>query len=147
MLEFDLLWFMILVAFGTMFAYRLICMFKQAKQTREPRECIVVIVVTCVYAILLYGLVVYPDAPIRECASYGYCGKMGQPHTPQDFYNFKVWQTTFECIFAAIFVFWLVGMLYACKDRVAEFRRKRQLNKSIPLEIEERNCEKKASQR
>jgi hypothetical protein len=37
------------------------------------------------------GLILFPDAPIRACAS-GYCGKQGQPRTPEDFGHYRIWQ-------------------------------------------------------
>jgi hypothetical protein len=41
----------------------------------------------------VYGLIRYPDLPIRECPS-GYCGKQGQPRTAAEYRAFNTWQIT-----------------------------------------------------
>lgn len=38
-----------------------------------------------------YGWIHYPDAPLRACPEHGYCGKQGQPHTPEDYARFMNW--------------------------------------------------------
>ena len=53
-------------------------------------------------AIFLYGMVRYPDAPIRECIG-GFCGKTGLFHSADDYRDFNTWQTT-------LVVTWLIGM-------------------------------------
>jgi hypothetical protein len=40
---------------------------------------------------LIYGLITFPDAPIRESTS-GYVGKQGAPHTREDFDQYKLWE-------------------------------------------------------
>ena len=58
-------------------------------------------------AVFVYGLLEYPDAPIRPCTgSSGFCGKQGQPHTYSEYRQFESWQTT-------LIVVWPVGMLIA----------------------------------
>lgn len=45
-------------------------------------------------AVFLYGLVLYPDAPLRPCAGgNGYCGKQGAPHSVAEYEAFNRWET------------------------------------------------------
>ena len=37
------------------------------------------------------GIILFPDG-VHACGS-AYCGKQGQPHTPDDFERFEIWQT------------------------------------------------------
>jgi hypothetical protein len=55
-------------------------------------------------ASLGYGVLRFPDSPIRPCVEHGYCGKLGQPRTREDFVSFSRWQT-------AIFVVMPLGLL------------------------------------
>jgi hypothetical protein len=54
--------------------------------------------------VFIYGLIQYPDAPIHPCLAHGYCGKQSQPHTQQEFEEFKLWETT-------LIWSWPIGML------------------------------------
>ncbi len=54
-------------------------------------------------ALLLYGFVRFPDAPLHICPS-GYCGKQGQPHTLSEYSDFRVWERT-------LFICWPIGMV------------------------------------
>jgi len=45
------------------------------------------------FSAFAYGLVRFPDGPIHPCATYGYCGKQGQPRTLEDFNAFRAWET------------------------------------------------------
>ena len=44
------------------------------------------------FAWFLWGVVNFPDAPIRRCG-VSYCGKQSQPHTQTDFDRFCTWET------------------------------------------------------
>jgi hypothetical protein len=44
-------------------------------------------------AIFFYFIFRFPDGPLHECSSHGYCGKQGQPHSLSDFRSFIWWQT------------------------------------------------------
>jgi hypothetical protein len=57
---------------------------------------IVVPVVTWMLVLFAYGIFSYPDGPIRQCTSHGYCGKQGQPHTEREYRRYLAWQTTIE---------------------------------------------------
>jgi hypothetical protein len=46
-----------------------------------------------IVALFVYGLIRYPDLPIRECPS-GYCGRQGQPRTAAEYRAFNAWQIT-----------------------------------------------------
>jgi hypothetical protein len=46
----------------------------------------------------------FPDAPIHKCSSHGYCGKQGQPHSPEDYVSFSGWQSV-------LFYSWPPGIL------------------------------------
>src|SRR5437899_6433312 len=59
------------------------------QKTRPLSYCIGLVMVV----LFVYGLIRYPDLPIRECPS-GYCGRQGQPHTAAEYNAFKIWQTT-----------------------------------------------------
>lgn len=41
-----------------------------------------------------WGLVFYPDAPLRECNGQ-FFGKWGRPHTAEEYHHFMIWQTWF----------------------------------------------------
>ena len=69
------------------------------QKTRPLSYCIGLVMVV----LFVYGLIRYPDLPIRECPS-GYCGRQGQPHTAAEYNAFSIWQTT-------LFIVWPVGML------------------------------------
>src|SRR6266576_5940636 len=69
------------------------------QKTRPLGYCIGLVMVV----LFVYGLIRYPDLPIRECPS-GYCGRQGQPHTAAEYNAFKIWQTT-------LFIVWPIGML------------------------------------
>jgi len=69
------------------------------QKTRPLSNCIGLVMVV----LFVYGLIRYPDLPIRECPS-GYCGRQGQPHTAAEYNAFKIWQTT-------LFIVWPIGML------------------------------------
>jgi hypothetical protein len=61
------------------------------------------------FAIFLYGVVRFPDGPLRQCAT-GYCGKMGAPYTLSDFQAYNMWQLSW-------LVSWAIGaiLLYFIK--------------------------------
>ena len=69
------------------------------QKTRSLSYCIGLVMVV----LFAYGLIRYPDLPIRECPS-GYCGRQGQPHTAAEYNAFSIWQTT-------LFIVWPIGML------------------------------------
>ena len=51
-------------------------------------------VVALGFAWFSWGLVTFPDAPIRPCGA-SYCGKQSQPRTQVDFERFRTWETGF----------------------------------------------------
>jgi hypothetical protein len=64
------------------------------KQRPVPKAQLLSYVIGLVMVVLfVYGLIRYPDLPIRECPS-GYCGKQGQPHTAAEYRAFNAWQIT-----------------------------------------------------
>ena len=76
---------------------------KKLRGLRGPLICVVIIA----GAVFSYGLINYPDAPIRECAvPSGYCGKSSSPHTAGEYYGFIIWQTT-------LILIWPIAMLAA----------------------------------
>ena len=59
-----------------------------------PKAQLLTYIIGVVMVVLFaYGLIRYPDLPIRECPS-GYCGRQGQPHTAAEYNAFSIWQTT-----------------------------------------------------
>ena len=74
------------------------------KQRPVPKAQLLPYLIGLVMIVLfVYGLIRYPDLPIRECPS-GYCGRQGQPHTAAEYNAFSIWQTT-------LFIVWPIGML------------------------------------
>ena len=64
------------------------------KQQPVPKAQFLAYIIGLVMVVLfVYGLIRYPDLPIRECAS-GYCGKQGQPHTAAEYRAFNAWRIT-----------------------------------------------------
>jgi len=58
------------------------------------------------FAVLIYGAIFYPDAPIQECrAGTGYCGKHNEVRTAADYEAFKRWET-------GLLIVWPIGMLF-----------------------------------
>lgn len=54
-------------------------------------------------AVMLYGFLNFPDAPLRECSAVsGYCGKLGKPHTLEEYQSFRIWESL-------LIITWLVG--------------------------------------
>jgi hypothetical protein len=65
--------------------------------------------------LFVYGLIRYPDLPIRECPS-GYCGKQGQPHTAAEYHAFNAWQIT-------LMIVWPIGiavMLFLQREKLKD---------------------------
>jgi hypothetical protein len=62
------------------------------------------VVMLTMLTVLFYGLYRFPDAPIHPCSAQQYCGKQGQPHTPEDYIAFKRWESTLTWL-------WPPGML------------------------------------
>ncbi len=60
------------------------------QKTRSLSYCIGLVMVV----LFVYGLIRYPDLPIRECPS----------HTAAEYNAFSIWQTT-------LFIVWPIGML------------------------------------
>jgi len=53
---------------------------------------------------LLYGIVRFPDSPLRPCGDSKYCGKQGQPHTLDEYKAFAIWERV-------LFWSWAPGIL------------------------------------
>ena len=51
------------------------------------------VVAVAMVAYFLYGLIRFPDSPIHPCGWGSYCGKQGQPRTPEDYRANQLWQT------------------------------------------------------
>lgn len=54
-------------------------------------------------ATLIYGFISFPDGPIRETAS-AYAGKHGEPHTREDFEQYKLWVKLVIASFGLVFL-------------------------------------------
>jgi hypothetical protein len=55
---------------------------------------VIAITAWCIGA-FAYGLLRFPDAPYKPCASSeGYCGKFGAPHTEATYEAHKNWERT-----------------------------------------------------
>ena len=60
-------------------------------------------------ATLIYGIVNFPDAPIRPTAR-GYTGKTGTTRTEEDYRAFQQWETALLVVFPTAFG---LGLAYA----------------------------------
>lgn len=54
-------------------------------------------------ATLIYGFIRFPDGPIRETASR-YVGKHGEPHTREDYEQYKLWVKLVIASFGLVFL-------------------------------------------
>ena len=63
---------------------------------------------------MVYGIIKYPEAPIRQTAS-GYVTKHGTPKTQQDYESFIVWETV---LFASIGSSFLTGFAGAAAEKL-----------------------------
>ncbi|MFP5264848.1 MAG: hypothetical protein ACLGJB_23410 [Blastocatellia bacterium] len=54
-------------------------------------------------ATFIYGFIGFPDAPIRETAR-GYVGKHGEPHTREDYEQYKLWLKLVVASFGLVFL-------------------------------------------
>jgi len=74
---------------------------------KQIRQILAACVVTVMMATFVYGLVLFPDAPVKKCINGqpgDYCGRHGLHYTATDYATFETWQTT-------LFVVWPVGLL------------------------------------
>ena len=85
---------------------------------RSPlvRTLLLLTILACLTAAItgFYGVYKFPDAPIRQSDS-GYVGRIGQPHTKEDFDAFNSWQTMMFIVFPSAFV---LGFSYAIASAV-----------------------------
>jgi hypothetical protein len=68
----------------------------------------------------IYGIHNFPDAPIRKTAG-GYVGKIGKPHTQEDYEAFIRWEKAMFIVFPSAFA---LGFAFA----IAEAARRRKLS-------------------
>jgi hypothetical protein len=57
---------------------------------RKLAQALLVCIVIGALAFFFYGMRLFPDSPIVECAT-GYCGKQGQSHTLEDYQAYRWW--------------------------------------------------------
>ena len=70
-----------------------------------PKTLLSIAIAIVMVAVFVYGLLEYPDAPIRPCTgSLGFCGKQNQPHSLLEYRQFLTWQ-------AALVILWPLGLL------------------------------------
>jgi hypothetical protein len=55
-------------------------------------------------SVFAYGIVNYPDAPIRRCGVDQFCGKSHKLHTEQEFRDFSIWEAMLIYSFVPGFV-------------------------------------------
>ena len=63
-------------------------------------------VLGCCIATLLYGFMIYPDAPYKLCEGVQYCGKTGKPQSYEFFQAWKRWEVL-------LIVCWPFGIMAA----------------------------------
>lgn len=72
---------------------------------------VVCFVVSLIAAVtLVYGVIAFPDAPIRQTSS-GYVGKLGGLHTSDEYEQFKLWEKIVVASFAIAFLTGLVAVV------------------------------------
>lgn len=76
----------------------------------------------CLFAAVtgIYGIYYFPDAPIRQTESGGYVGKVGKPHTREEFEAFTRWKQAMVIAFPSALAF---GLAFAIAENLG--RRKR----------------------
>jgi hypothetical protein len=57
-------------------------------------DALLISLVALFVGIFFYGLVCYPDAPIRQCNADQFCGKSNKLHSEEDFRGFVAWEKT-----------------------------------------------------
>ena len=67
-------------------------------------------------ATLVYGLIAFPDAPIRQTAS-GYVSKHGAPHTRDGYERFKLWEKLVVGSFGLAFLTGLGAVVWTKKNQ------------------------------
>ena len=79
---------------------------QEEARSRSPvaRLLLVLTIAACLLAAAtgIYGAYNFPDAPIRKTAG-GYAGKVGKPHTQEDYEAFIVWEKTMFIVFPTAF--------------------------------------------
>ena len=76
------------------------------------------IVIAWFVALLMYGFIMFPDAPYERCSvPEGYCGKSGKPHTESEHDALAIWEKTLfgSAIFSAA-----VGLLIGWPRKVVD---------------------------
>jgi hypothetical protein len=82
---------------------------RDQEMIRQSRPLTKILLGVCVFASLIaaatmvYGMITFPDAPIRQTAS-GYIGKAGQPHTGDEYEQFKLWEKVMITSFGLTFL-------------------------------------------
>jgi hypothetical protein len=61
-------------------------------------------ILVCCLVVFFYGLIMFPDAPYKQCVDDPYCGKTGKFHSYETHENWKGWE-------GALFVCWPFGLL------------------------------------
>lgn len=61
-------------------------------------------IVACCLAVFFFGLIMYPDAPYKQCLGGPYSGKTGKYHSHETYEDWKRWE-------GALFVSWPFGLL------------------------------------
>jgi hypothetical protein len=54
-------------------------------------------------AVLVYGLIMYPDAPYKQCTGGPFCGKTGHHHSYETYVGWQKWEI-------ALILSWPFGM-------------------------------------
>ena len=65
-----------------------------------------ILITVVMFAMLIYGAWMYPDAPLHKCSvgADAYCGKGGKAHSLSEYEGFCRWEN------ALIFVVWPIAM-------------------------------------
>jgi hypothetical protein len=83
---------------------------------RRRKPAVKALLVTCLaagflaVATLVYGFITFPDGPVRETAS-GYGGKHQEPHTHEEYEQFKFWEKLVIVSFGLTFLTGLGGVV------------------------------------
>jgi hypothetical protein len=60
----------------------------------------------------VYGVIRYPDAPIRPCGADSYCGKQGQLHDRGEYEGFQLWEGAMPWVLVLFFL----GLAYLNRE-------------------------------
>ena len=62
-------------------------------RARKTARLLLSLYIAVAVAHFFYGIVRFPDSPIKPCGEQHFCGKQGQPRTEVEYHAFNRWNT------------------------------------------------------